>query len=208
MIYFIQSMELVNRVAGRTHSNRVWGPIKIGFTDDYNLNSRLDCLQTGNPYRLRVVGVIAAGTFEDEHKIHGLFSDSRLCGEWFRFTSALKQYINNNATGYAWGKRPDHDSLKTMTHLRKSRRNAQHNGLHTGDKKGCWTLVEYKGHSRWACVNADGEPKILYAAELRAAASATTPSECVAQPESVSMHPRPLPQPHARLYSNVRPRIG
>ena len=106
MIYFIQSMELTDRSAvtgearGHFHEH---GPIKIGFTDDYNLSNRLDSLQTGNPYHLRVVGVIADGTADAESAIHRKFADKRLCGEWFRYSLVLRKFINNNATGYAWG---------------------------------------------------------------------------------------------------------
>ncbi len=41
--------------------------------------------------------------------------------------------------------------------------------LLVGATYGQWTTIEYTGHSRWRCKSADGEEKIVYAAELRSA---------------------------------------
>lgn len=41
--------------------------------------------------------------------------------------------------------------------------------LEAGKTYGLWTTIEYTGHSRWSCVSAAGDKKIVYAAELKAA---------------------------------------
>lgn len=99
MIYFIQSIE--SQVYSRLLKQ---GPIKIGFTDDPDLRSRFHQLRTGNPYPLRVLGVIVDGTREAERVIHREFQSQRLEGEWFRCTTALSNFIYRYSSGYAWGK--------------------------------------------------------------------------------------------------------
>lgn len=74
MIYFIR--------AGKT--------VKIGVSDNPNL--RLRELQTGNPFRLKLLGVMA-GEYMVEKELHSLFERFRLEGEWFRFTGELEACV-------------------------------------------------------------------------------------------------------------------
>jgi hypothetical protein len=60
-------------------------------------------LQIGNPYPLRVLGVIAAGTYQNEGLIHRHFEDSRMQGEWFRYSARLQSFIKRYCTGYTLG---------------------------------------------------------------------------------------------------------
>ncbi|MFA4971412.1 MAG: GIY-YIG nuclease family protein [bacterium] len=57
------------------------GPIKIGTTTG-TAKSRQNEIQTGCPWELNVVGVIAGGV-ETEHKFHRVFAHYRIRGEWF-----------------------------------------------------------------------------------------------------------------------------
>ena len=56
------------------------GPVKIGMTHDPL--SRLAGLQDGNPHRL-VIRAIMLGWGDTERRIHRLWKDHRLRGEWF-----------------------------------------------------------------------------------------------------------------------------
>lgn len=84
---------------------------KIGFSCS-GLGSRLDWLQMGNPYDLRVVFVILTPNNKLlERKLHEKFNSKRVRGEWFeltekdlfelqefsfKFFSANKKYAKNN----------------------------------------------------------------------------------------------------------------
>lgn len=57
------------------------GPVKIGVAA--NPYVRLEELQTGNPYRLRVIAAFVGG-YPDEGRLHTEFKRERLEGEWFR----------------------------------------------------------------------------------------------------------------------------
>lgn len=61
------------------------GHIKIGVT--HNIKNRLLTLQTANPLRLQYyVGLSVPSitkAYEIERYLHEMFSDCRLCGEWF-----------------------------------------------------------------------------------------------------------------------------
>lgn len=69
------------------------GAIKIGYTD--NIEKRLRQLQTGNPYKLKLLKIIN-GTYELEKSIHKMFVNDRLEGEWFRPSRRLLNYIDTN----------------------------------------------------------------------------------------------------------------
>jgi hypothetical protein len=56
------------------------GPVKIGLTT--NVSQRLDHLQTGSPYELKVLAVVPAGR-SLERAYHDSFDRHRLRGEWF-----------------------------------------------------------------------------------------------------------------------------
>lgn len=56
------------------------GPIKIGIAA--NVTKRLDMLQTGNPEKLRIVGLLECHD-SLEKVLHGRFRDGHIRGEWF-----------------------------------------------------------------------------------------------------------------------------
>ena len=68
------------------------GPIKIGLSSLLLLRSRLDSLQTGNPYPLILLGAIP-GDAKTEGKLHKKFSKYRLMGEWFHLSESLQKFI-------------------------------------------------------------------------------------------------------------------
>ena len=71
--------------------------IKIGVTS--NLDSRIQQLQTGNPYK-----IIILRTYNEqksnieflERKLHSVFDDFRLNGEWFKFHDNIEIDIHNS----------------------------------------------------------------------------------------------------------------
>lgn len=67
------------------------GPIKVGMTKG-NPFARMAELQTGNPRRLRILGVMR-GDADLERLFHRLFARGRLSGEWFGRTPALMAII-------------------------------------------------------------------------------------------------------------------
>ncbi len=56
--------------------------IKIGYSSK-KPEQRLSDLQTGNPHKLILIGIIP-GTPDDELSFHGKFAQHRLEGEWFK----------------------------------------------------------------------------------------------------------------------------
>lgn len=79
MIYFLQG--------------KVGTPIKIGYTQTAaTLASRVSSLQTGYPWRLRVLAR-CDGTKQDERRIHEVFAGYRLMGEWFDPAPRMGQFI-------------------------------------------------------------------------------------------------------------------
>lgn len=80
MIYFIQ--------AG-SHD----APVKIGYSSSRDPEKRRKELQTGNPYRLRVIGVIPEGTVSREQELHYKFRSASLEGEWFDYTPELREFV-------------------------------------------------------------------------------------------------------------------
>ena len=92
MIYFIQDRD-------RNH-------IEIGFTDGDDAEVRRQALQTGNSSRL-VVLFTMDGTRQDETNLHEHFAASHECGEWFRPTTELLQFIirESDFRGYASGQK-------------------------------------------------------------------------------------------------------
>lgn len=57
---------------------------KIGHTTG-DAEHRLSALQTGNPFRVELIGTIP-GTVSQERNLHGRFAHKRERGEWFRLT--------------------------------------------------------------------------------------------------------------------------
>lgn len=57
------------------------GPIKIGVAT--NPYARLEELQTGNPYRLKLIAAFSGG-YAEESRLHQQFERERLESEWFK----------------------------------------------------------------------------------------------------------------------------
>ena len=75
MIYFIQ--------AGKN------GPIKIGDSD--TIHERLEDLQVGCPYKLRLLFVYNGRDY-DEFELHEHFKHEHIRGEWFRPARAIRDF--------------------------------------------------------------------------------------------------------------------
>jgi len=77
------------------------GPIKIGFSA--NPVYRLRELQSGNPFELKIVGVIGNATASLETEMHNKFWHIRMCGEWFEprdeLIDFIKTYCNDLING-------------------------------------------------------------------------------------------------------------
>lgn len=80
----------VNVTVGRDSSSSIYiigwsddGPVKVGIARD--LKSRLSAIQTGCPFRLRVLHAVPAGRFAQmvEAETHRTLAEHRLEGEWF-----------------------------------------------------------------------------------------------------------------------------
>lgn len=69
MIYFIQ--------------NTVTKNIKIGFTANNDISTRMRALNIGNDCDLKCIHLMD-GNEQDEYDIHTMFCKDRLRGEWFR----------------------------------------------------------------------------------------------------------------------------
>ena len=79
---------------------------KIGFTNQ-NSNNRMKVLQTGCPYKLKLIDVFNGG-LAIEKEIHNTYKKVRKQGEWFEFKNieavvsfikektSDKNYINNH----------------------------------------------------------------------------------------------------------------
>ena len=74
-----------------TYFLKCHGFVKIGRTT--TLKSRVDLLQTGNPYELELIGV----AFESETDIQAKFEPLNERGEWYHLTAELKRYISDHA---------------------------------------------------------------------------------------------------------------
>ncbi len=84
MIYFIQI---------RVGNNSARGPIKIGYSRSMQgVKQRLKHLQTGSAWPLRLLGT-KDGDEQEESRLHQLFAQFRMEGEWFKPKPALVQTI-------------------------------------------------------------------------------------------------------------------
>lgn len=66
------------------------GPVKIGFSRDSNLETRIRNLQCGNPTKLFLRGTIM-GIERDEQALHRKYQAYRMQGEWFNTTAVLRE---------------------------------------------------------------------------------------------------------------------
>lgn len=71
-----------------TYSNSV----KIGYTTIKGLKKRLETLQIGTPYELKLLGA-TWGDKKVEKLIHEQFHSSHIRGEWFHYTKELEDFI-------------------------------------------------------------------------------------------------------------------
>ena len=71
--------------------------IKIGKPRDPK--NRLRQLQTGNAFKLQLLGVIVDKASR-ESELHALFAQDRIQGEWFRDTARLRSYVKDFARPY------------------------------------------------------------------------------------------------------------
>ena len=72
-----------------TYSNSV----KIGYTTIKGLSKRLETLQIGTPYELKLLGALW-GNQKIEKQIHEQFSSFHIRGEWFHYTKELEDFIS------------------------------------------------------------------------------------------------------------------
>jgi len=76
--------------------SRASGPVKIGFSGQSDLKSRLSQLQTSSPEHLEILGSFS-GYIKNEKKVHDFLAPHRLRGEWFEREAALAvcNYFNS-----------------------------------------------------------------------------------------------------------------
>jgi hypothetical protein len=75
------------------------GFVKIGQTRKM-VKSRIIELQTGNPFPLKLVGILKTDNMDrDEKKIHSMFRRYRVRrrGEWFAFVQEIKDFVSLSA---------------------------------------------------------------------------------------------------------------
>lgn len=75
--------------------------VKIGHTVD--LAHRASSVQGGNPRELVLLGAVPGGVSE-EQRLHRLFADERLRGEWFRATDDLLRTVRTMAIRRGWAR--------------------------------------------------------------------------------------------------------
>lgn len=79
------------------------GPVKVGFTTDRTVESRLAQLQTGSHEKLVVLGAVDAGPAV-ERAIHNVLSTHLVRGEWFEREPALALFARlNDTTSLSYG---------------------------------------------------------------------------------------------------------
>jgi hypothetical protein len=71
------------------------GPIKIGFS--ISVETRIRTISTTSPFPIELIGDME-GTLEDETRLHSMFADYRLNGEWFEPNGKLLDFIEANTT--------------------------------------------------------------------------------------------------------------
>ncbi|HEA66894.1 hypothetical protein LCGC14_1749250 [marine sediment metagenome] len=79
MIYFIKSES---------------GHVKIGFTNDKNINKRLSVIQCGNPYKLEILRLLE-WEYDQEYEIKKHFEKHKVRGEWFNLNQEIIDYTEN-----------------------------------------------------------------------------------------------------------------
>lgn len=67
--------------------------VKIGTTNG-SISDRVAGLQTGNPIKIELLGIMLGGT-NVERKLHEKFSIFRRSGEWFFYSDEIKEFVNS-----------------------------------------------------------------------------------------------------------------
>ena len=85
-LYFIQGLQT--------------GLIKIGKTQDFNVDKRLSSLQTGSPDKLILLKAVQyPAKYNCEKAVHRHFSEFRVHGEWFTPEPELMDFIDQIGAG-------------------------------------------------------------------------------------------------------------
>lgn len=69
--------------------------VKIGCTK--NIKIRLSDLQVSNPHELSVL-LLINGSFKEEERLHSLFVDDKVRGEWYFLSDEIKEFIKEQQT--------------------------------------------------------------------------------------------------------------
>lgn len=68
--------------------------LKIGFTGNNKINSRLASIRTCIPFEIEVIALIE-GDIMLESQLHNKFSLYNIRGEWFVYNEIIQDYINS-----------------------------------------------------------------------------------------------------------------
>jgi hypothetical protein len=79
MIYIVKPLELPFAKIGRANNPR----------------NRLSSLQSGNPFKMCVLGLFLEDNELNEERLHSKFSGMRYFGEWFYFTDVLRDFLSD-----------------------------------------------------------------------------------------------------------------
>ena len=74
-----------------------FGRVKIGWTSG-STYKRMGMLQTGCPFKLRIVAELPFSTRRSEKDLHERFRAHRCGGEWFIFSDEIKSWLAEIAT--------------------------------------------------------------------------------------------------------------
>lgn len=67
-------------------------PVKVGYSNAAGMEGRVASLQTGNPYRLRVLAT-AGAYMSHEQRAHKVLAPDRLTGEWFGWSPRVAAFV-------------------------------------------------------------------------------------------------------------------
>lgn len=90
------------------------GFVKIGtLTDGAKISRRIDLLQTGCPFALRLGFMLHGAGRAEESKLHKRFAEQHQRGEWYRREGALDAFLTHAEV------EPEEAARKMMTSLHK-----------------------------------------------------------------------------------------
>jgi hypothetical protein len=84
----------MNKKISKVYFIKAGDYVKIGVTNGYSIQNRLSELQTGNPIKLELLGIMIGG-LKIEKSLHKRFSDFKKQGEWFYYSEEIKDFINS-----------------------------------------------------------------------------------------------------------------